>query len=293
MSSWAEGLCGGWKPGHYYSPIPSIEDVLRDEERIFERDVREIPGIELYAADQIALLNGLATYYHELPFTHDPIDGLRYYYNNVMYSYADGIFLYSMIRHVKPKRIIEIGCGFSSFVMLDTNERFFDNQIRLTLIDPEPNQLYERFKENDHTVAEILPSIVQDVPLERFQALESGDILFVDSSHVAKVGSDVNYILFEIIPRLRPGVFIHFHDMMYPFEYPRDWIVERGWFWNESYMVRAFLQFNTKFRIMLWSQFLYGYYRHELERLMPLCLKNIGASLWLLREPAKAEGGDI
>ena len=88
-----------------------------------------------------------------------------------------------------------------------------------------------------------------------FRELHAGDVLFVDSTHVAKVGSDVNHIFFEILPILQPGVVVHFHDIMYPFEYEPKWIYT-GVAWNEAYMLRAFLMFNPTFKILLFNSFL-------------------------------------
>ena len=188
-----------------------------------------------------------------------------------------------MIRFAQPKRIIEIGSGFSSFVMLDTNELFFDGRIRLTFIEPHGDRLRSRLKGNDLGVAEIISRRVQDVELARFDELGAGDILFVDSSHVSKAGSDVNHILFEILPRLSQGVLVHFHDMFYPFEYPLDWFA-RGDFWNEDYILRAFLQYNSAFKIRIRNQFLGTFHPEKLGESMPLCMKNIGGSLWLCSE---------
>ena len=215
--------CGCAPPGHFYSPIPAMEDVLRYQGRIFDRSLPEIPGVDLNVAGQLRLLGELSAYYAEVPFPRQPTEGIRYYFENDFYSYGDAIFLYGMIRHAQPRRIIEIGSGFSSAVMLDTNERFFGNRIRLTFVEPEPGRLCSLLKEGDRVTTEILTMPVQDVELARFRRLEAGDILFVDSSHVVKVGSDVSCILFDIIPHLSPGVLVHFHDMFYPYEYPHAW----------------------------------------------------------------------
>jgi hypothetical protein len=273
---------GPFPPGHYYSPLPSMEEVRHDEARVFDRSLRELPGIDLDVQGQIDWLNQLTPFYVEQPFSPQPSPTRRYYFENDAYSYSDAIFLYCMIRFARPKHIIEIGSGFSSFVMLDTNELFFDNGIRFPFIEPYADRLRSRLRDRDHQVAEILPTRVQDVELGRFDKLAAGDILFVDSSYVAKTGSDVNHILFEILPRLAKGVFIHFHDMFYPFEYPKGWI-EQGWFWNEDYLVRAFLQYNSAFKIRIWNQFLGSFHADLLRNAVPLCMKNIGGSLWLER----------
>jgi len=270
-------------PGHFYSPIPSMEDIRRYEKRIFDRSNRDLPGIDLNAQGQLRLIENFKAFYKEQPFRDDPSEERRYYFKNEYYLYSDAICLYCMMRHAQPQRIIEIGSGFSSFAMLDTNELFFDNRIRLTFIEPYPDRLRSRLNSKDTEVCTILSQPVQEVALSVFDGLVAGDILFVDSSHVGKVGSDVNHILFEIVPRLAKGVYIHFHDVFFPFEYPKQWIIEDGRYWNEDYMLRCFLQFNASFKIILWNQFLGTCHPESLEAAMPLCLKNTGGSLWLQR----------
>jgi hypothetical protein len=121
---------------------------------------------------------------------------------------------------------------------------------------------------------------VQEVGLEKFKALRENDILFIDSSHVSKINSDVNYIFFTILPQLHPGVYIHFHDIFYPFEYPKEWIYE-GRAWNEIYLLRAFLQHNAVFKIVFFNTFLEYFHAKRFQEDMPLCLKNPGGSVWL------------
>jgi len=111
--------------------------------------------------------------------------------------------------------------------------------------------------------------------------LKEDDILFIDSSHVSKIGSDLNYIFFEILPHLNSGVLIHFHDIFYPFEYPKKWILERNMVFNENYILRAFLEYNSAFNILIFNDFLQYYYKDWFSENMPLCLKNQGQSIWL------------
>jgi len=136
--------------------------------------------------------------------------------------------------------------------MLDAAEHMLDARPAMTFIEPYPDRLDALLRSEDRTDCEILVSRVQDVPITRFTALGDGDILVVDSSHVAKTGSDVNHLFFEVLPRLQAGVLVHFHDIGFPFEYPLTW-VEEGRSWNEAYLLRAFLSFNPAFRIELWN----------------------------------------
>lgn len=269
-----------YPPGHYYSPIPSLREVKSNDERIFNNIPRDIPGVDLNVGVQLRLFDDLTKWYHTLPFKEQKTNRLRYYYENIFYSYSDAIMLFCMIRHLRPKRIIEIGSGFSSCVMLDVNELFFDNTISCTFIEPYPDRLHSLITPEDRKRANILQQRIQDVAPELFASLEENDILFIDSSHVSKIDSDVNHLLFNILPALAPGVYVHFHDIIYPFEYSRTWVYE-GLFWNEAYILRAFLQYNTTFKIVMFNSYLAQFYREKLQNNMPLCLKNTGGSLWL------------
>ena len=266
-------------PGHFYSPIPSVDEVRAREADIFQTP-SSLPAIDLRREEQAALVRELARFYPELPFARTQQSSTRYWYENWAYSYADAIFLYSMLRHLRPRRVIEIGAGFTTAVMLDTNERFLDRSLSLTCIEPDPTTLHALLREGDRV--ELIAEPMQHVPLERFDALAANDILFIDSTHVSKTGSDVNRIVFEILPRLAPGVYVHFHDVFYPFEYPKQWVYE-GRAWNEDYILRAFLEFNSAFEIVLFGTDAVAINRHWFEQKMPLCLENPGGALWLRR----------
>lgn len=269
-----------YPPGHYYSPIVNLDELKAREEKIWGKEnLDEIAGINLRTSDQIELLNAISSFYNEIPFDTNKKKGLRYYYQNQFYTYTDGIVLHSFIRHKKPKQIIEIGSGFSSAVMLDTNELFFQNSIKLTFVEPYPERLFSLMSESDKQTSEVIESFVQGVPLKKFQELDAGDILFIDSTHVSKTGSDVNYLFFEILPHLKPGVFIHFHDIFYPFEYPKNWVMQ-GRNWNENYFLKAFLMYNEAFQIILFSDYMHQLHPGAFEK-MPLTRKNFGGSLWL------------
>src|SRR5215813_1153384 len=272
---------GPYPPGHYHSPIPARDDVQRDAGRLWSVP-RTLPGVDLRESAQLALLNEFAGYYKDLPFPEEPTPGYRYYLNNSLFADADGITLYCMMRHARPHRVIEVGSGYSSAAMLDTSERCFDNAVDLTLIEPDPRRLHTLIRPEDRDRIRFIERRVQDVPPETFQILRANDILFVDSSHVAKIGSDVNYLMAEVVPTLAPGVYVHFHDVPYPFEYFRQW-VDAGIAWNEAYIVRAFLMFNRTYHIEFFNTFLEYFHRGWFEEHMPLCLRNTGGSLWLKR----------
>ncbi len=269
--------------GHYLSPIISVETIKENESSIWpNKEDGAISGIDLRIAEQRELMGELSVYYREIPFQIEKQSNLRYYFNNDWYSYTDAIILYSLIRHLKPKRIVEIGSGFSSAVMLDTNDLFFKKEIQLTFIEPYPERLISLLSATDKRSVNIVEALVQDVPLATYETLEAGDILFVDSSHIVKTGSDVNHILFEILPLLKPGVYIHFHDIFHPFEYPKEWVYG-GRNWNEDYFLKAFLMYNMTFEICLFSDYLHKY-QHDVFKEMPLSYKNFGGNLWVLKK---------
>jgi predicted O-methyltransferase YrrM len=267
-------------PGHFYSPLPDMNFVDRHKATLFDRQAQGIPGIEINAEEQLALLAEFSKYHDELPFKDDRCDGLRYYFRNSYFSYGDGIVLFAMLRHFQPRRVIEVGSGFSSALMLDTRDLFLSKTTSFTFIEPYPERLLALLSDEDRKQHDIVVDMVQDVPLERFAALETGDILFVDSSHVAKIGSDVVHLLTEVLPRLNKGVLVHFHDVFWPFEYPEEWI-RAGRAWNENYLLKAFLQFNAKFKILFFNSYLSCHHKHALERNLPWSLQDNGGSLWI------------
>jgi len=269
-------------PGHFSSPIASLDEVRAREHQIFAPPPRTLPGIDLDEEGQLRLFDEFTRYYAEIPWGAEARDGLRYWFANDWFSWGDGISLYCMLRHLRPKRIIEVGSGFSSAVTLDTNDRFLGGAVQCTFIEPYPDRLRSLLRQGDAQRARILEMPLQDVPREEFAALEANDILFIDSSHVAKVHSDVNLAFFEILPLLQPGVYVHFHDVFYPFEYPREWVFE-GRNWNEAYMLRAFLQFNAAFRVRWFTTFLTTFHRERFVARMPAYLNNPGGSIWIAR----------
>lgn len=275
-------------PGHFYSPIPSADERSEAVRRSDDPLPSTLPGIDLNEEGQLELLTAFESFYSELPWSDGPKnDRLRYAFTENAFPYYDAICLYAMIRRVKPARIVEVGCGHSSCVMLDTNELFFGDVIETVFIDPYPELLYRMMKPTDRARSRVLAKRVQDVPLAEFARLEAGDILFIDSTHVAKAQSDVNHLFGAVLPSLATGVVIHLHDVHYPFEYPATWLSEgRGW--NEAYVLRAFLQYNERFKTLFFNSFVMHFHRPRIAQSMPLCLKSVGGSIWLRVEERSA-----
>ena len=269
-----------YKPGHYYSPIPNLTEIRLKENQIFQQ-TGNINDIQLNTENQHALLENLKEFHTDFSFPEENSHEYRYFSNNPFFIRSDAYFLYSFMRYFKPKQIIEIGSGFSSALMLDVNRKFLSESIELSFIEPFPDRLYSLIG-NDLENKNIIVSKVQDVPLEFFDTLDKNDILFIDSSHISKIGSDVNHIIFTILPRLKSGVIIHFHDITWPFEYPKDWIYE-GRFWNEAYLLRAFLMNNSSYEILLFNNYLAQNYAGWLAENLPLACGG-GGSFYMVKK---------
>ncbi len=278
LAPWA----GFHPPGHFYSPLPSRAEVAE----VFARGGFGPPfaAIDLNEAGQLALLEKLAGYYPEQPFPQEPTAGHRYYLNNQSFGPLDAIVLYGMMRHAQPKRVIEVGSGFSSAAILDVNERVLGGRAELTFVDPDMSRVRPLLRAGDQARVTLIERCVQDVSLEVFAALEANDILFIDSSHVSKVGSDVNRLYFDVLPALREGVYVHIHDVASNLEYPRNWF-EEGRAWNEQYLLRALLMYNRTFRIELFTSWLFDRQQKLFRERMPLCLSD-GGQMWLRKVAA-------
>jgi hypothetical protein len=269
-------------PGHFYSPFASRRDVEEHLARqMGQPSTRELPAIPIDAGAQLQLLEHLKKYYPEAPFRSAPAGDLLYRADNPHYSYADSIILFCMLNHLRPRRIIEIGSGFSTCAILDTNRRSLHSQTQVISIEPHADLLRSLLAKSNDPLT-IVESKLQDTDIHIFEQLEPGDILFIDSTHVSKVGSDVNYLFFEILPRLKAGVVIQIHDIYAGFEYPDAWLVE-GRAWNEAYLLRAFLEYNEHFRILLFLSYIQTTQEAWFREHMPATLENKGGCFWMER----------
>lgn len=273
----------GWPKGHFYSPVHSVDD-LKPYEKVQTRSKEKFTKT-MPAFSEKGMLKELAKvtpYFKEFNYPMYDDGKSRYYTRNVSYPALDAVVLFSMIRANKPKRIIEVGSGFTSGLMMGINEQYFDNKIDITFIEPYPQLLYERMRKGDKARNTVIAHGVQDVPLSVFKQLKENDILFIDSTHVSKFNSDVNYEIFDILPELNKGVLIHFHDVFDGFEYPLTWLKD-GWSWNEDYMLRAFLMNNKEYEILLMNDYLSNRHPVPLKTSYPKQDKDIlnGGSLWL------------
>jgi hypothetical protein len=238
-------------PIHFYNPVPDTRELKED---VWTRR-SELVGVDMNEAKQLEILSEFTARYkseYELYQSHAGV--------------PDWGILYCMIRHFKPRRIIEIGSGHSTVVAamaIERNRKEMGVEASLIAIEPYPRQdLIDGFP----GLTELKSMPVQDVPLAEFQQLGENDILFIDSSHMLKMGSDVQYEYLEVIPRLQNGVIVHIHDIFFPYEYPREWAMDRTIFWNEAYILQAFLAFNSAFEVIWSSSYLHHHHPGALQR---------------------------
>jgi predicted O-methyltransferase YrrM len=270
-------------PGHYYSPYPDLGDFDTRVDRLLDT-TRDLPAVDLRDDAQLALFDDLAPLMVGLPFPAERGDEHRYWFDNPAYSWGDGIVLHAMLRHVRPRRVVEVGSGYSSAMLLDTADGWLDPGVAITFIEPYDELLRSLLRPGDDERVTILDSAVQDVDPSVFTRLGAGDILFIDSTHVVKAGSDVNHLFFEVLPLLAPGVVVHVHDVFHLFEYPAQWVRD-GRAWQEVYLLHAFLMYNHAFEILWFQHLMWMRHREAIRARVPDVARNPGGNLWLRRAP--------
>lgn len=229
------------RPIHYYEPIPDFSAITSEQ---LERR-REFRAINFRWDHQLQLLRKLATTYRDELLQLSNSD-----FENDYFSGFDAAVYYSLIRHLRPRRVIEIGSGYSTRFAANALARNADGAT-LTCIEPNPERL------NGHALnIELIEKRVEEIEVDFFSQLEANDILFIDSSHTVKFGSDVCYEFLDVLPVLQPGVWVHVHDIFFPHDYPAEWILKRRLALNEQYLLEAFLSFNREFQVALANHWL-------------------------------------
>jgi predicted O-methyltransferase YrrM len=235
-------------PVHYHFPLP---DAGRLPESLWAPP-QDPAGIDFREESQLDLLAVLAADYraeYERFPAKPPAVAEGFHLENGHFEAVDAEILYSLVRHRRPRRFFEIGSGYSTLLALQAGgvNGALGHPCSITVFDPHPSPLLTTATSRPVTVRR---EPVERVSLETFDALDDGDILFIDSSHVVAIGSDVRRLILDVIPRLRPGVLVHVHDVFLPAEYPRYWVKNRLRFWNEQYLLQAFLVFNERFQVV-------------------------------------------
>ncbi len=269
-------------PFHYYFPVFDPDGLPSST---WSRE-SGLAGIDLQLQRQLALLEKFR-YADELArFPRDGDHTAGYCYLNGMFGPGDAEVLYSVLRHFKPRRVIEIGSGSSTYLAkaaLDRN-RAEGHKAEHICIEPYSAPWLENLG------VTVVREPVEKIDIQLFHELGSNDVLFIDSSHVLRTGGDVQFEYLEILPRLNPGVLVHIHDIFLPYEYPLSWIRDQKLFWTEQYLVQAFLAFNSEFEVLLALHYLHAHCREALAQAAtiyaqyPQCKP---ASLWIRRKPAR------
>jgi hypothetical protein len=252
------GAATAFPAGHFYSPV--VDPATIAQTRVWP-DRPDIPGIDFNDASHVQIVSELFPrfmpdydYPPALPVTPTLAS---FFGNNPHFSMLDAPALFVLLRAWKPRRIIEVGSGFSTLLMADVNRRFLGRETTISCIDPHPPPFLR------HGVDGIDRQVerrVQELPLEHFADLQAGDLLFIDSSHVAKTDSDVNFLFFDVFPRLAAGVLIHLHDIFLPHDYPRHWVLGENRSWNEQYLLRALLMHSNGFEVLFGCS--YAFWRY-------------------------------
>jgi predicted O-methyltransferase YrrM len=230
-----------------------------------------VVGVDLHLERQREFLDGvIARFANECEFPDAPTElSSQYHYNNGLFEAVDAEIAYSMVRWLRPRCIVEIGSGYSTRVMASALVRNFEkyaNDCHFVSIEPNPDAVLSR---GFTGLTRVVPKRVQDAELDIPSMLNAGDILFIDSSHVVAVGSDVVYEFLEVLPRLRSGVVVHVHDIFLPADYPRDTVLDGLCFWSEQYLLQAFLSFNRDYEVLWSSSAMQSAYPAELARVFP------------------------
>ena len=279
----------------YDSPLPSISHLKTTYERWNRPSI--LKGIEYNIEEMEKDLSGLLYRYLDEFFSIPAYEHLTKIGFGPGYTAVDALTLYMMIRHIKPRRYIEVGSGLSTYYcsMAAKKNTSEGHPLNITCVEPYP---YEKL----FTIPEIqvIAKEVQDVKISFFQQLQKDDILFIDSSHILKIDGDVPFLFLEILPNLRIGVVIHIHDVPFPYNIPyppKHWLFEGetspklwNWpkFWNEAMVLQAFLSFNNKFRIIMSTPLIRHFDESFLKKNIPIYESidrnpNTFSSIWLRR----------
>ena len=251
------------RPIHYYEPVPDFRSITTEQ---LERR-REFRCIEFDWDAQLRLLRELCAYRDEF----ETADFQNDYFNGF-----DAAVYYSLIRYLKPRRVIEIGSGYSTRIAQNALTRNADGGT-LTCIEPYPEERLNGLR----LTVEVIQKRVEEIDVDFFSQLEANDILFIDSSHTVKFGSDVCYEFLEVLPALSPGVWIHVHDIFFPHDYPAEWLLKRRLALNEQYLLEAFLSFNREFQVALANHWLTLEHEAVVKELWPS--ESMSSSFWFYR----------
>ena len=266
-------------PVHFREPLPDTRTL---PETLWEKD-SQLPGIDFNEAGQLRLLNEVFPTFRS-EYEQFPLDAPgrphEFFFNNGNFDGTDALALYCMVRHYQPRLIIEINSGFSSRVAAQAALK--NGATRLVCVDPQADEI---LKAGFPGLAELVPKRLDELDPGSFDQLGANDILFVDSSHVSRIGSDVNILFLEVLPRLKAGVIVHFHDIFLPKEYSRERVLGEYRFWTEQYLLQAFLVFNSAYEVLFANQYLADRHLPAMQATFPHSPWWGGGSFWMRRKP--------
>lgn len=262
-------------PVHYYQPIPNLSTL----DQIKLSKPNKLFGIEMKDREQLDLISKFIKYqteYNSIPALKSKKKEYEFFLNNLAFDNVDALNYYNVIRHFKPKTIIEIGSGQSTKIA--AKACLINKTTKLISIEPYPQKILVK---GFPGLNKLITKKVENVNINIFKKLSNNDILFIDSSHVISTGGDVIYEFLHILPQLKKGVIIHIHDIFFPFDYPLPWILDEKRFWTEQYLVQALLTYSKGFKILLANNYLCYKYKNELRKIYPNIPHISGGSLWI------------
>jgi len=251
-------------PNHFYFPVL---DSRKLEKYDFDKEF-SCEGIEFPESEMLTLLGSLKSYAEEYEPLHKEVG----YSSN-----GDGAILYGMIRHLKPNKIIEVGSGYSTELVYSANKKNMLDEAfspQITCIEPYPKDILRSLAVEDSV--NLIESKVEEVNSSIFDTLESGDVLFIDSSHVVDIANDVHHLYLNILPKIPVGVYVHIHDIRLPYEYPKSWVLKGRKHWAEQYLLHMFLAYNHSFDVVFASNYMF---RKQSERMIS-ALPGLDESGW-------------
>src|SRR5258706_809539 len=288
------------EPSHNRQDVPDVKELVNQIRKLPMSYYWPIPpelpdsywgqqsaciGVDFREASQLELAHHVFSQYapeFDFPLQPTPV-AHEFWLDNPFFSQFDPPVYYALLRHFKPRRIIEVGAGMSTRLAAHAINRS-GNNAALIAIEPHPDSVLQK---GFPGLTKLIEKPVQEVEFALCESLNEGDVLFIDSSHVVVTGGDVTFLFLEVIPRLKPGVLIHIHDILLPGEYAKWHIVDNNWFWNEQYLLHAFLAFNPSFEVVFSNSYLGSHYPQLLRSIFPNAFPKdaeAGVSFWMRKK---------
>ena len=272
-------------PINFYSNTPSFEDIRTSfeyneadapylSERVFDPGIlkRTLAEITQYCSEFNPVLDGDETHCQS------------FFWKNPQFSYSDAMAYYCFVRKLKPKTIIEIGSGFSSLIAIEALKR--NEYGKLICIEPFPRPFLDT-----NTWISLVKQKAQELTAEYLNdTLQDGDILFIDSTHTVKTGSDCLHIYLRLLPSIQRNIHVHVHDVFLPFGMPKQWLQDNQTFWTEQYLLLALITDNPRARVCYGSAYHHAFNKELLDRMMNNKYPSGGGSFWFEYAADEAPG---